>query len=240
MDLSTELAAVKAQLKEQTHQMTEMASMMKSMILAVPLLEEQAHKLQKENEEKARKKAVEELERKSKAVAEQLVKERVERQAERAKAVVAKVEADKVAEQMAQVRADRLAERAAKAAVEADRVKAALAPKQLVQMLARHQAERAKAVVTNQKFTDPFAEDEEEDVDTLSVQDEETLAAQEAHKQWSETFRQKYVPRESDATKQKWKAAKQRLEAWEADRPVREANKQKRLAEQESLRLAKE
>ena len=136
---------------------------------------------------------------------------------------------------MAQVRADRLAERA-KAAVEA-----ALAAEQMAQMLARHQAERAKALmVTNQKFTDPFAEDEEEDVETLSVQDEETLAAQEAHKQWSETFRQKYVPRESDAFKQKWKAAKQRLEAWEADRPVREANKQKRLAEQEALRLAKE
>ena len=59
MNLSTELAAVKAQLKEQTHQMTEMASMMKSMMsLAMPLLEEQAHKLCMEKEaEAARKKA---------------------------------------------------------------------------------------------------------------------------------------------------------------------------------------
>ena len=48
-DLSTELAAVKAQLKEQTQQMAEMASMMKSMMsLAMPLLEEQTRKLYKE------------------------------------------------------------------------------------------------------------------------------------------------------------------------------------------------
>jgi len=62
MDLSTELAAVKALLKEQTQQMAEMASMMKSMMsFAMPLLEEQAHKLCMEKEaEAARKKAVEE------------------------------------------------------------------------------------------------------------------------------------------------------------------------------------
>ena len=47
--MSTELAAVKAQLKEQTHQMAEMASMMKSMMsLAVPLLEEKVRKQYKQ------------------------------------------------------------------------------------------------------------------------------------------------------------------------------------------------
>jgi len=106
MDLSTALAAVKALLKEQTQQMAEMASMMKSMSLAMPLLEEQVHKLQKEKEAEAvRKKAVEELERKSKAVAEQLVKERVERQAERAAKMEADKAADKAAKQLAQERA---------------------------------------------------------------------------------------------------------------------------------------
>jgi Fe2+ transport system protein B len=106
IDLATELAAVKAQLKEQTQQMAEMASMMKSMMsLAMPLLEEQARKLRNEKEaEAARKKAVEELESKSRVVAEQLVKERIERQAERAAKIEAdKVEAAKAAEQFTQV-----------------------------------------------------------------------------------------------------------------------------------------
>ena len=110
IDLATELAAVKAQLKEQTQQMAEMMS------LAMPLLEEQTRKLRKEKEEEeARKKAVEELARKSKIMAEHLTQERAARQAERA----AKIEADKAAVRLAQERAARQVERAAK--VEADK-----------------------------------------------------------------------------------------------------------------------
>jgi len=63
IDLATELAAVKVQLKEQTQQMVEMASMMKSMmILAMPLLEEQTRKLRKEKEAEAARKKEEEAE----------------------------------------------------------------------------------------------------------------------------------------------------------------------------------
>ena len=128
IDLATELAAVKAQLKEQTQQMASMMS------LAMPLLEEQTRKLRKEKEEEeARKKAVEELARKSKIMAEQLTQERAARQAERA----AKVEADKAAEQLAQACAKKAeAERTSK--VEADKA------------------------VANQKF-DSFSEADEQD-----------------------------------------------------------------------------
>jgi FKBP-type peptidyl-prolyl cis-trans isomerase len=83
-----------AQLKEQTQQMAEMASMMKSMMsLAMPLLEEQARKLRKEKEaEASRKKAVEELERKSKIKAE-AARRKEERQENAKKRSAARIQA---------------------------------------------------------------------------------------------------------------------------------------------------
>jgi hypothetical protein len=60
----TELETVKAQLKEQTQQMAEMASMMKSLMSqAMPLLEEQAGKLRKEKAAEAARKKKEDRER---------------------------------------------------------------------------------------------------------------------------------------------------------------------------------
>jgi hypothetical protein len=74
----TELEIVKAQLKEQTRQMAEMASMMKSiMSLAMPLLEEQTRKLRKEKEAEAARKKEEEAEAAREEKAKYAVRKRI-------------------------------------------------------------------------------------------------------------------------------------------------------------------